>query len=47
MRKVMVISILCAVILSACGNVSETAETSEVSQTTDMRKALKFQMHIC
>lgn len=34
MRKVMVISILCAVILSACGNVSETAETSEVSQTT-------------
>ncbi|MEO3161278.1 transglutaminase-like domain-containing protein, partial [Ruminococcus bicirculans (ex Wegman et al. 2014)] len=33
-RKVMVISILCAVILSACGNVSETAETSEVSQTT-------------
>ena len=34
MRKAMVISILCAVILSACGNVSETAETSEVSQTT-------------
>ena len=34
MRKVMVISIICAVILSACGNVSETAETSEVSQTT-------------
>lgn len=33
MRKVMVISIICAVILSACGNVSETAETSEVSQT--------------
>ena len=34
MRKVMVRSILCAVILSACGNVSETAETSEVRQTT-------------
>ena len=34
MRKAMVISILCMVILSACGNVSETAETSEVSETT-------------
>lgn len=34
MKRAMVISILCAVILSACGNVSETAETSEVSQTT-------------
>ena len=40
MRKVMVISILCAVILSACGNAAETAErsvsvdTSAVSQTT-------------
>lgn len=40
MRKVMVISILCAVFLSACGNAAETAErsvsvdTSAVSQTT-------------
>lgn len=34
MKRAMVISIFCAVILSACGNVSETAETSEVSQTT-------------
>lgn len=37
MRKVMVISILCAVILSACGNVSESVEsveTSAMSQTT-------------
>ena len=34
MKRAILILILCAVILSACGNVSETAETSEVSQTT-------------
>lgn len=37
MKKAMVISILCTVMLTACGNVSEStkrAETSEVSQTT-------------
>lgn len=37
MKKAMVISILCTVMLTACGNVSEStksAETSDVSQTT-------------
>lgn len=37
MKRAMVISILCAVMLTACGNVSESAEsaeTSAVSQTT-------------
>ena len=40
MKKAMVISILCAVFLSACGNAAETSEravsvdTSAVSQTT-------------
>lgn len=50
MRKVMVISILCAVILSACGNVSETAEravsidTSAVSQTAVTVTSAKEEM---
>lgn len=36
MRKAMVISIVCAVILSACGNVSETVERTESTEISAM-----------